>query len=130
MNLLFIAQSNQHLRRPKMVSYTTIWSILLKTKIMRTLHWMIHTPPPHKWSKRRKTHHRYVKRPDHKRKFQNINVHLVKWILHAVDNNILQNIPIMWEDIEMPEDIYGPSFPYLQGKTVHHKVHNMEPITV
>ena len=40
----------------------------------------------------------------------------MKQILNEFDNNILQNIPILREDILMAEDIYGPSFPYFQGK--------------
>ena len=30
----------------------------------------------------------------------------------------------------MAEEIYGPSVPYLQGKTVRHKVQHVEPIMV
>ena len=45
-------------------------------------------------------------------------------------NNILKNIPIMWEDVGMAEDIYVPSVPHLQGKTVHQKIQNVEPIIV
>ena len=30
----------------------------------------------------------------------------------------------------MAEDIYGPSVPHVQGKTVCHKIHNAEPIMV
>ena len=50
--------------------------------------------------------------------------------MHALDNNILHNLPILWEDVRMAEDIYGPSVPYLQGKTVCYKVYHVEPIIV
>ena len=53
-----------------------------------------------------------------------------KYILHAIDNKILQNLSILREDVEMAEDIYGPSVPHFQGKTVHHSIHNMEPVMV
>ena len=54
-----------------------------------------------------------VNRADHKRRFHHIIDQSAKQILHEVDNNILQNPPIMWEDAIMTEDIYGPSVPYL-----------------
>ena len=54
----------------------------------------------------------------------------MKLILHAVDNNILHNFPILQEYAGMAEDIYGPSVPHLQGKTVLHKVQHVEPIIV
>ena len=66
-----------------------------------------------------------VYRADHARQFQHISGQPVKWILHALDNNILQNIPIFREDVGMYEDIYGPSVPYLQGKTVLQKNQNV-----
>ena len=40
----------------------------------------------------------------------------------------LQNIPIMQEDIGMAEKIFRPSVPHLQGKTLYHKIHHVEPI--
>ena len=71
-----------------------------------------------------------VKRADRARKFQNISDQPVKQILHAVDNNILQNLPIPGEDFGMAEEIYGPRMPHLKGKTVHHKVQHVETIIV
>ena len=56
---------------------------------------------------------RDVNRDDHERWFHHITKKSVKQILHAVDNNILQNLPIMWEDARMAEEIYGPSVPHL-----------------
>ena len=62
-----------------------------------------------------KKHHtaRDVKSADYPRRFHHITVQPVNWILHAVDNNILQNIPILWEYAGMDEDIYGSSVPHL-----------------
>ena len=54
----------------------------------------------------------------------------MKRILHAVDNNILQNLLILREDVGMAEEIYGPSVPHLKFKTFHHKVNNVDPIIV
>ena len=73
---------------------------------------------------------RDVKRDDCVRQFQHINDQPVKQILHAVDNNILQNLPILQEYFGMDEYIYEPSVPHLQGKTVRHKVQHVEPIIV
>ena len=67
-------------------------------------------------------------RADGSRQLQNITNQPVKLILHAVDNNILQNTPIIWEDVGMTEEIYGTSVPNLQGKTLHDKVLHVEPI--
>ena len=47
-----------------------------------------------------------------------------------VDNNILKNLPIFQEDVGMDEDIYVPSGPYSQGKTVRNKIHHVEPVMV
>ena len=57
-----------------------------------------------------------VKRDDWSIKLQNITGQPINRILHASDKNILQNIPILQEDVVMDEDIYGPSVPHLQGK--------------
>ena len=73
---------------------------------------------------------RYVKRADNTRQLQNINGQPLKQILHAVDNNIIQNLPILREDTITAEEIYWPSVPHLQGKTALHKVQNMETIIV
>ena len=63
-----------------------------------------------------------VKRADCARQFQHITGQPVTWILHAVDNKILHNLPILGEDYVKDEDIYGTSVPHYQGKTVRHKV--------
>ena len=54
-----------------------------------------------------------IKRADRARQFQHITGQPINRILHEVDNNILQNLPIMQEDVRMAEDIYGPSIPHL-----------------
>ena len=50
--------------------------------------------------------------------------------LHSVDNTVLHNIPILWDDVLIAEDIYEPSVPHLQGKKFHHKFQNVDPIIV
>ena len=50
-----------------------------------------------------------VKMADCARRFQPIDVQPLNWILHAVENNILHNLPILGEDAVMAEDIYEPS---------------------
>ena len=73
---------------------------------------------------------RDIKRPDRVRLFQHINCQPVKWIIYAVDNNILQNFSILWEDVGIAEENYGPIVPHLQGKTVHQKFQHVEPVLV
>ena len=63
-------------------------------------------------------------------KFQHITIQPVKIILHEVYKKILQNIPIMKEDVSMDEDIYGTSVQHLQGKIVFHKIQHVEPIII
>ena len=71
-----------------------------------------------------------IKRADHARLFHNITVQQIKQILHAVDNKILQNLPIVQEDIGMSEDTYEPSIPHLKGKTARHKIEHVEPVKI
>ena len=71
-----------------------------------------------------------VNNDDRARQFQHITSQPVKRILHVVDKNILQNLPILQKDSGMDEDIYRLSVPCIQGQTVRHKVHNVEPIIV
>ena len=60
----------------------------------------------------------------------NITGQAIKRILHVVDNNILQNLPILREDFGMAEDIYGPSIPHLKVKTVRRKIQHVEPVKI
>ena len=64
------------------------------------------------------------------RQFRHVTDQPVKQVLHAVDDNILQNIPNVWEYFRMSEDIYGPSVKILQSETVRHKVQHVDPIIV
>ena len=73
---------------------------------------------------------RGVKRADCARRFQHITRKSVNLILHIFYNNILQNFPILQEDIGMAEDIYGPSVTHLQIKTVRQKLQYADPIVV
>ena len=63
-------------------------------------------------------------------KFQHITRQPIKQMLHAVDNKIFQNLPILREDVRMDEDIYGPSVPPFQGKIVQQKIQHVETIMV
>ena len=73
---------------------------------------------------------RDINRVDCARKLQNITVQPIKQTLHSVDNKILHNLSIFWEDVGMDEDIYGPSVPYFQGKIVCHNIKHVEPMMV
>ena len=73
---------------------------------------------------------RDIKRADRARKFQHITGQLIKQILHSVDNKILQNLPILQEDVRMAEDIYGSSIPQLKFKTVRRKIQHVEPVKI
>ena len=84
-----------------------------------------HPPIPQVEEKNKQYTTRDVKRTDSVRRFQNITGQPVNLILHAVDKKILQNPPILWEDIGMAEDIYGPSVLHLQGKSVRHKIKHL-----
>ena len=71
-----------------------------------------------------------IKRAGCPRQFHKITGQPIKHILHAVDNNILQNLPILIEDVRMAEDIYGTSIPHLKGKTVQRKIKHVEHVTI
>ena len=89
-----------------------------------------HSPIPQVQDKKERYTDRNIKRADRARRFQYINGHLIKRILHAVDNKILQNLPIMREDVRMAEDIYGPSITHLKGKTVRPKIKHVDPVKI
>ena len=71
-----------------------------------------------------------IKQADRARQFQHITGQPIKKILHAVDNNILQKLPILREDFIMAEDIYGPIIPHLKGKTVRRNIQHVEPVKI
>ena len=71
-----------------------------------------------------------IKRVDCARRFQHITDQPIKRILHAVNNNILQNLSILWEDAITAEDIYEPSIPHLKGKTVRRNIQHVEPVKI
>ena len=71
-----------------------------------------------------------IKWADHARRFQHITGQPTKGIIHAADNNILQNFPILREDFIMDEDIYGPIIPHLKFKTVQLKIKHVEPVKI
>ena len=73
-------------------------------------------PIPQLEEKKKQYTVRDVKRDDIARRLQHITVQPTNRILHAVDNNILQNLPILQEDVRMDEEIYGPSVPCLKRK--------------
>ena len=89
-----------------------------------------HYPIPKVEENKKQYTTRDVNRADRARQFQHITGKPVKRILHAVDNNILHNIPILQEDVGMYEYIYGTSVPNFQGKTPHHNIQHVEPIIV
>ena len=72
-----------------------------------------HSPMPQVEKKKKQYTTCDIKREDHARWFQHITSQPVKQILHVVDKNNLQNLPILQKDFGMAEDIYGPSVPYL-----------------
>ena len=73
---------------------------------------------------------RDINRDYHARRFQHTDGQPINLIVHAVDNNILKNLSILREYVGMAEEIYGPSVPYLQGKTFHHNIKNVEPTMI
>ena len=54
-----------------------------------------HSPIPQVQDKKERNTARDIKRADRARRFQQITGQKIKQILHAVDNNILQNLPIL-----------------------------------
>ena len=103
---------------------------LLKNKDAHILVNDLHPPIPQVHDKKERYTARDIKRADRARRFQHITGQRIKIILHAVDNNILQNLPILREDVIMAEDIYGPSIPHLKVDTVRCKVQHVEPVKI
>ena len=71
-----------------------------------------------------------VNRAYFKGQFHHITFQPLNLILLTVDNNILQNIPIIWIYVVMAEDIYGTILPPLQGKKIRHKFQHVENVMV
>ena len=69
-----------------------------------------------------------LKRTDRARWLQNIIGQPIKRILNAVDDSVMQNLPILREDVGTYGSIYGTSVPHLQDKTVLHKIEHAEPV--
>ena len=103
---------------------------LLKNKDAHILVNDSHSPIPQVQDKKERYTARDIKRADCARLFQHITGQPIKLILHTVDNNIPQNLPILREDVRMAEEIYGPSIPHLKGKRVRRKVQHVEPIKI
>ena len=87
-----------------------------------------HSPIPQVQEKKDRYTAWDIRRADCARRFQHINGKPIKRILHAVNNNILQNLPILREDVKMAEDIYGLIIPHLKVNTVRRKLHHVEPV--
>ena len=64
------------------------------------------------------------------RKFRHTTVKPIKIILHAVEDNILQNLPNLREDVGMAEYINVRSVSYFQCKMVQKKIQYVEPVVV
>ena len=71
------------------------------------------SPIPQVEEKKRQYTDRDIRRDDWARGFQNITGQPVNRILHAVDNKILHNLPILREDVDISEDIFVPSMSHL-----------------
>ena len=89
-----------------------------------------HSPIPQVHDKKKIYNARDIKQAYRARWFQNITGQPIKRILHAVNNNILKNLPILWEDVRMAEDVYGPSITHLKGKTVRCNIQYVEPVNI
>ena len=90
----------------------------------------LHFPIPQVQDKNKGYTARNIKRADCVRRLQHITSQTIKLILNVVDNNILQNHPIVLEDVIMDEDIYRSRMLHLKGKTVWIKIQHVEPVRI
>ena len=98
---------------------------LLKNKDAHILVNDLYSPILQVQDKKERYTARYIKRADLARQFQHITGQTIKQILNAVDDNILQKLPILREDVRMAQDIYGTIILHLKGKTVRRKVQHV-----
>ena len=68
---------------------------LLKNKDTHIMMNDSHYPIPQVKYKKKGYTNRDIKRADRARQFHHITGHMIKWILNSVDNNILENLPIL-----------------------------------
>ena len=103
---------------------------LLKNKDAQSIVNDSHSPIPQVQKKNKVYTASNIKWSGYARQFQKITGQPINRILHSVDNNILQNLPILQEDADLDEGLYGPSIPYLKGKTVWCKIQHVEPVKI
>ena len=101
---------------------------LLKNKGVHIMVNDLHYSIPQVQDKKKGYTVRDIRKAYRARQFQHITGQPIKRILHAVDNNILQNLPILREDVRISEDIYGPSIPHLKGKTVRRMIQHVDTV--
>ena len=105
-------------------------SHLLKNKGTHIMVNDSHSPIPQVQDKKKGYTARNIKRADHARQFQRITGQTINQILHAVDNNIMQNLPILREDVRISEDVYRLSIPHLKEKTVRRNIQHVESVKI
>ena len=71
-----------------------------------------------------------IKIYDHTRRPQNITGKSIKRLFYEIDNNIMQKLPMLQEDNEISEDIYGTSITHLEGKTAQLKFQHVESVKI
>ena len=103
---------------------------LLKKKYAHITVNNLHPPIPKVQDKKKGCTARNIKRSDHTRRFQNITGQQTRQFIHAVDNKILKNLPILQEYVGMAVDIYGPSIPHPKWKTVRHNIKHVDPVKI
>ena len=89
-----------------------------------------HYPIPQLKNKKKEYTARDIKRYDCTRQFRHITGQPINQILHKIDNNILQNIPILREDFVMAEYMYVPRIPHLKLKTVWRMIQHVDHVKI